>query len=215
VRINLVVSSLVALAVFLVLPAGSFGQQPTQDSVIGAGEGRLGSGAPFRFTVNISGDPSGRSPTGSVRWMYGRGAAGGVVSNRITCLAVHGNVAVFGMTGIYQSVVGIPVLGEYPVSTYVRVTDRSSGAPPGEGRDLVEHAAFLPGAPGLTNCAAFTPMVLSWTLDLEGDIVVTDAQSVPTSKDQCKKGGWHNYGTTFKNQGQCVSFFATGGEQRP
>jgi hypothetical protein len=33
----------------------------------------------------------------------------------------------------------------------------------------------------------------------------------PTSADQCKKGGWQNYGTTFKNQGDCVSFVATGG----
>lgn len=39
--------------------------------------------------------------------------------------------------------------------------------------------------------------------------------NVPTSKDQCKKGGWSNLtdnnGTPFKNQGDCVSFFATGG----
>jgi hypothetical protein len=37
----------------------------------------------------------------------------------------------------------------------------------------------------------------------------------PTSKDQCKKGGWMNYadanGTPFKNQGDCVSYVATGG----
>ncbi len=28
----------------------------------------------------------------------------------------------------------------------------------------------------------------------------------PTSKDQCKKGGWQQFGC-FKNQGQCVSYF--------
>jgi hypothetical protein len=28
--------------------------------------------------------------------------------------------------------------------------------------------------------------------------------NVPTTKDQCKKGGFAQYG--FKNQGQCVSF---------
>ena len=27
-----------------------------------------------------------------------------------------------------------------------------------------------------------------------------------TSKDQCKNRGWKNFGATFKNQGQCVSF---------
>jgi hypothetical protein len=34
----------------------------------------------------------------------------------------------------------------------------------------------------------------------------------PTSKDQCKKGGWEQFNTprTFKNQGDCVSFVQTG-----
>jgi hypothetical protein len=38
----------------------------------------------------------------------------------------------------------------------------------------------------------------------------------PTTKDQCKNGGWQNYadanGTPFKNQGDCVSYVATGGK---
>jgi hypothetical protein len=33
---------------------------------------------------------------------------------------------------------------------------------------------------------------------------------VPAAKDQCKNGGWRNYGTTFTNQGQCVAFVARG-----
>lgn len=37
---------------------------------------------------------------------------------------------------------------------------------------------------------------------------------VPTSKDQCKDGGWQTYGI-FKNQGDCVSFVATGGKNPP
>jgi uncharacterized delta-60 repeat protein len=32
----------------------------------------------------------------------------------------------------------------------------------------------------------------------------------PTNKDQCKNGGWKNFGTRFKNQGQCVRFVNTG-----
>jgi hypothetical protein len=40
----------------------------------------------------------------------------------------------------------------------------------------------------------------------------------PTSKDQCKSGGWRNYadanGTPFKNQGDCVSYVATGGKNK-
>ena len=32
---------------------------------------------------------------------------------------------------------------------------------------------------------------------------------------QCKHGGWKSFGTLFKNQGDCVSFFATGGKNPP
>ena len=38
---------------------------------------------------------------------------------------------------------------------------------------------------------------------------------LPTNKEQCKNGGWMNYGTTFKNQGDCVSFVTTGGKNEP
>ncbi len=41
--------------------------------------------------------------------------------------------------------------------------------------------------------------------------VVTFEPNVPTSKDQCKKGGWQSLedanGQPFKNQGQCVKYF--------
>ena len=36
----------------------------------------------------------------------------------------------------------------------------------------------------------------------------------PATKDQCKKGGWRNYGERFKNQGRCVGFVATGGKKK-
>jgi PKD repeat protein len=39
--------------------------------------------------------------------------------------------------------------------------------------------------------------------------------SYPISKDQCKSGGWQNYGGIFKNQGDCVSFVSTGGGNPP
>jgi hypothetical protein len=36
----------------------------------------------------------------------------------------------------------------------------------------------------------------------------------PTSKDQCKDGGWETY-PQFEKQGDCVSFVATGGKNPP
>jgi len=42
-----------------------------------------------------------------------------------------------------------------------------------------------------------------------GDSVTYDFENQPVSKDQCKKGGWENYGGAFKNQGDCVSSVAS------
>lgn len=55
--------------------------------------------------------------------------------------------------------------------------------------------------------------------DGDGDGIGTacDSPEAPTSKDDCKNGGYRNYnGTnTFRNQGDCVSFVATGGKNAP
>ena len=39
-------------------------------------------------------------------------------------------------------------------------------------------------------------------------------RSLPATKDECKQGGWQQYGV-FRNQGDCVSFVATRGENEP
>jgi hypothetical protein len=42
--------------------------------------------------------------------------------------------------------------------------------------------------------------------------LVAPPPPLPTTKDQCKDGGWQNFGDTFKNQGDCVSYVATKGK---
>jgi hypothetical protein len=37
---------------------------------------------------------------------------------------------------------------------------------------------------------------------------------LPTTKEECKNGGWRGFGV-FKNQGGCVSFVATKGKNPP
>lgn len=56
--------------------------------------------------------------------------------------------------------------------------------------------------------------------DVDGDGVGTacDDTELPTSKEQCKNGGFRAFkdgGTAFRNQGDCVSFVATGGKNGP
>ena len=46
--------------------------------------------------------------------------------------------------------------------------------------------------------------------DADGD-GAGDACDPPATDAECKKGGWKNYGATFKNQGDCVAFVRTGG----
>jgi hypothetical protein len=60
------------------------------------------------------------------------------------------------------------------------------------------------------------PGAADWYYDNFGSLSV-DVYRVntnPTSADQCKKDGWKSYGS-FKNQGDCVSFVATGGKNLP
>jgi hypothetical protein len=64
------------------------------------------------------------------------------------------------------------------------------------------------GPPGRADCTAPTPPPL--VEFAARNVIVVDAQPLPTSKDQCKKGGWRNYGDTFKDQGQCVAFVQRG-----
>lgn len=45
------------------------------------------------------------------------------------------------------------------------------------------------------------------------DVTVTYVL-LPSTKDECKNGGWQTYGV-FKNQGDCVSFVATQGKNPP
>jgi hypothetical protein len=119
---------------------------------------------------------------------------------------VTGNVAIVGFAAREFSFL-------FPfVAGFVVVAD---GGGPASGLDRFRY--FLTydldePLPGPTDCAA-PAGALSWVND-EGDLTVVDARALPNSKGQCKNGGWRTYGV-FKNQGDCVSFVATGGKNPP
>ena len=53
-------------------------------------------------------------------------------------------------------------------------------------------------------------------ITVNGQVQVPAPTTTPTSKDQCKNGGWKTFtNPAFKNQGDCVSFVATGGKNPP
>lgn len=66
---------------------------------------------------------------------------------------------------------------------------------------------FLPALLSLS-ALAFASVALAVILPPPGP-------GLPTSKDECKKNRWRNFGDTFKNQGDCVSFVVTNGQNPP
>jgi hypothetical protein len=168
----------------IVVPSAA-GQTPAQDSVIGTGVAQAGTA--FTFDIDARSGPSGESPTGQVTF---RSVDTGELffAGPVTCLDVSGNFAILDVATSQYGVVGL------------EVTDSPSG-------DLIR------GIPtGVSTCAPIGTAVDFRVV--AGDVVVHDATPLPTSKDQCKNGGWRSYGV-FKNQGDCVSFVATRGKNPP
>lgn len=75
----------------------------------------------------------------------------------------------------------------------------SNNGVPGPGNTISQYAidpatgTLSPKTPSAV-AAGFNPI----------DIAVTPAAGGPANKDQCKRGGWKQFG--FKNQGQCIAF---------
>jgi hypothetical protein len=186
------------LAAALSVPTVAGAQSPTQDSFVGSTVNAKGSSAYF----NIRSGPSGENPTGT-------GQAGNDYLSgtrpitAVHCLAVTGSVATF-----------VAAVEPYPWEQspkFVKVTGVDRGDDPANPDQYAMSFVLALDPP---TCTHLTGLYGDGVLT-DGDFTVTDAQpSLPTSKDQCKNGGWRTYGV-FKNQGSCVSFVATGGKNQP
>jgi hypothetical protein len=229
---RLVTASFVLTVVLLaVVPAAATAQSTGTDSVSGdASEcveffepvpGVINCARQLSLNVEVASGPSGQHPTGTVQLLSGGTTPGGTFSatSKATCLSVSGHAAIIGVSGnLHQGGLGV----DFGMAGLVRVVD---GGGPNSGADSVEFARktgdepFGPPLPGPTTCSTF-PATFFTTIffpdftNAEGDVVVTDTAALPTSKDQCKNGGWRTYGV-FKNQGDCVSFVATRGKNQP
>ena len=178
------------MAAALALPGVSTAQVP-QDSVVGSGT----TDSFYAFALDARSGPSGENPTGTARIVLRADPTLGIEGS-VTCLTVTENRAVIGL----DNSLGTPALGR---GWFIEVTD---GQPDSLGVGLfspLEAPTVCPPSLGLDRQPVDS-----------GDIAVTEAPPLPTSKDQCKNGGWRNYGV-FKNQGDCVSFVATKGKNPP
>jgi hypothetical protein len=190
------------VAAMLAAPSGAVAQVPTHDSVTGTLFEIVGSGG-VQWNINASSGPSGESPTGSIEADVFSGGGGTFTVNfQVTCLQVAANRAVIGGRATADATVA---------QAYLVVVDE-----PGAVQDRLLDQVFVNDPTAPATCAAFDAQTAGATPPPahSGSIVVIDAQPFPTSKDQCKNGGWRNF-PGFKNQGDCVSFVATGGKTPP
>jgi hypothetical protein len=199
----------VGLAVaMLLLSSVASSQTVPGDSVVGDGGA---SGCPF-LQIDARSGPSGENPSGTAEWACG-GGSGPNWQVDVTCLSVTGNTAVIGFSG------SIPDIGPFRVAGLIRVVDAGGPASGLDTFEWAEERGELLGEPlpGPTDCSSYPssfPTVFRLQHVIRGDIVVIDARPSPTAKDQCKNGGWQTFGV-FRNQGDCVSFVATGGKNPP
>jgi hypothetical protein len=178
---RIVVLALALAAGALLLAAGQVAAQTSgQDSVRGTvtvSDGVIETVVGF----DASSGPSGEDPGGTVAGLV----QGTVLVGRVTCLSVTDNRAVVGLE--------VELSG---FDTYFVVVDG--------GATGVDEFGARPSDGPATDCAHVTGVPTSPVVS--GNIVVIDSKPVPTSKDQCKNSGWRTYGTTFRNQGECVAF---------
>jgi hypothetical protein len=186
---------LLLLAVLTV--AGSAGaaqaQVPAGDSVTGAGTARFVSagleGLTVPFAIDVRGGPSGENPTGSVSLL--------LTFTDPSCLAVRDGGGAAAPTAAMNLV--NPITGQ-------RVVIQIGGGE--SGPQLI--ALFAADSP--SDCSFRTsPTTLAEVIS--GSIAIVDAPPRPTSKGQCKNGGWRNFGALFRSQGDCVSFVTKGSAQ--
>ena len=185
-------AGVVVSAILLASPTVSSAQAPTRDSVVGtAGFGDPAAGV--TASIDAHSGPSGENASGTATF----GARQTFFGGPVTCLNVTGNRAVIGGDSAFIGPEGY---------LFVVVDNSATGTP-----DLFGLLFPAPAA-APTTCPFNLDVFLQSALS--GDLVVHEARPSPTFKDQCKNGGWRNYGV-FWNQGDCVSYVATGVKKPP
>jgi hypothetical protein len=199
------VAAVVGAGVALALPGVSGAQvSPAQQSAVSP----TFTAPAFFGSFNAVSDAGGANPSGQVSYHLG-GGLGSDTSATVVCLSVSGNTAVIGFVGTIDD--PFPAPPQQRVVGELLVADNAPG--PNNFLDTIALSQRITDT-GTANCAAPGALTIGPLNLMSGDIIVTAAPTLPTSKDQCKHGGWQSFGI-FKNQGDCVSFVATGGQNPP
>jgi hypothetical protein len=188
---------MLAAVIAIALGLGAFGsvaQAQTADQDSATGDVITVFFRPIGATFDAHSGPSGEAPTGSAITFDRTDDFGGPV----TCLNVTGNRATIGFRNERQ-------LTDVVKGGYLFVEDNGT---PGVGLDNVSDQLLFDAAPTVCppNTVVYRPGDDGDSVK-QGEVTVHDAPALPTSKEQCRHGGWRSFGI-FKNQGSCVSFVA-------
>jgi hypothetical protein len=166
------------------------------------------------LNINISAQSgtSGQNPSGTVSFdiPVPPNIVGPVTfSGPVTCMSVTGPDHGAGAPGAPTTAVLNFQTGRIVLT--VELVDNG-----GNGADVIGGIELVDALRAPTDCSPLDGSPGAFTTPLtNGRATVFDAPVLPTSKDQCKDGGWRNFGSTFKNQGDCVNFVATHGKSPP
>jgi hypothetical protein len=156
---------------------------------------------PNRYVFDVQSGPAGENPTGSVNFVVGERVGLRIDPGSVTCLSVTQNRATIGVN-FRGFAYGPPDRG--PSAALIYVEDNG-----GEGLDRIA-VEELPAGSAPISCPQSPPPgvtlqpTFSRRFSDDGSVTVVDARPTPTSKDECKNGGYAWFG--FQNQGRCVAF---------
>jgi hypothetical protein len=170
------------VGVALALPSISSAATPTQDSV-SLTQSPAVAGPYNVFQLDATSGPNGENPTGQVQLSEFQQIFDG---GPVTCLAVSGNTATLNFVSefLIGAIITIHVVDDSPDTFSAQFLKRAA-----------------------TDCSP--PPEMNVFPLTSGDITVIDAPGAPTSKQQCKNGGWRNF-PQFKNEGLCIAFVGHG-----
>jgi hypothetical protein len=219
------IAAALAAAATLLLPNAALASTQTIGSAVGDVD--CGGIAADTIQLSSSGTTSYAVPTGGVSissWYYQVGSDTGSINLLIwrptapstyTLVAVSPTVNLADSTSTFTLDAPIPVLPGDVIGL------RLSG--PLTCASYIQPKAGTFGTD--TVGIAFSTTALGGTMSIDrvgqdlrlnvAAVVEVTSNPVPASADQCKNGGWHTLtdskGRPFRNQGDCVSFFATDG----
>ncbi len=186
---------LIAIFATVIVPAGATASQPPagsqMDTATATGNNLIiDDFSSTEIEIDAHSGPSGENPGGHVSFV-----AGGIlpISGPVDCLDVSGNTAVMTVAGPFPSAPGFTAF-------VVRLVDNG-----GSGLDRFENFPDDPEVPEPIDCRDYSTPFFGGSLI--GRAVVTDVDpsvSLPTSKKQCRHGGWAQFG--FKNKRRCIRF---------